>query len=72
MELTKAKYELYPINDHVHSLVVKNPRLCKKVNQYLNHYYPVDTKFSQGEEVLFKVPNSKLDGILIILGVKRG
>ena len=70
MELTKKTFDIYPYNEHVHCIVVKSSRLASKVNKYLKSYYPADTKFKEGDECLFKVPNSMLSGLCIILGVK--
>lgn len=50
-------------------LVVYRPELARKVNRTLD-IYPQSTLFCEGDEVLFKVPHSKLPYVHAVLGIK--
>jgi hypothetical protein len=70
MQITRAKYEIYPSSETSHALIVKEGKLAKKINKLLKYYYPADTKFTDEEEPMFKFDNKQLLMVKVALGIK--
>ena len=69
MTFTNTKIDLYPYSDSSHAVIVKNARLANKLNKYLNTY--IDYTIKDGEEPMFRFENSKLDYVLVVLGLGK-
>lgn len=69
MDFRNSKLEIYPYSDTHHTAVVKDPRLANKLNRSLKYYE--DYKFQEFEEPVFRFENTKLDLVLVVLGLEN-
>lgn len=72
MEIKTKNFEVYPISNTHHVVVVSNSRrFCKKLNKLLNFPYNSKTEFEDEDEPKFKVSNEILPQTLIKLGLPK-
>lgn len=65
-----GKYgEIYPYSNELAAVIVRAPKIAFKIAQLLQ--VEVNTPYHQGEEILFRVPNTLVNTIVPLLRIPR-